>query len=82
MTDPKEARARSRRADPSRWPVRRYKLGEEPGIDPLDHRSVSERIAAMWPLAVRMWTLSGGSLPDYERSEAPGVVRRARSNVR
>ena len=62
--------------DRSRWPVRRYRLGEEPEIDPLDPRSVSERIAEMWPLAVRMWKLSGGSIPDYERSQAPGVVHR------
>jgi len=30
----------------------------------------------MWPLAVQMWKLSGGSMPDYERSQAPGVVHR------
>lgn len=66
-----------RRSDPSRWPVRRYRLGEEPRIDPLDRRSVTERIAEMWPLALSMWSLSGRSLPKYERSEAPGVVRRA-----
>lgn len=80
MNELQEERAKLRRANPSRWPVRRYRLGEEPIADPLDQRSATERVAAMWPLAVSIWTLSGRSLPEYERSQMPGVVLRAGSS--
>ncbi len=72
-----DAAKEQRRAARRGWPIRRYRLGEEPIRDPLDRSSPEERLASMWPLAVEIWTVAGRALPDYSRSEAPGkVIRR------
>ena len=70
--DDKAARARAR----SSWPVRRFKLGEEPEDDLSETTTPEERLAMMWPLAVQAWTLSGRSLPTYDRSSIPIRVYR------
>jgi hypothetical protein len=57
------------------WPVRRYRLGEEPGDDLSRSTSAEERLAMMPALAAEAWALSGTQLPAYARQEAP-VVRR------
>lgn len=69
-------RAARRRQRAEEWPVRRYALGHEPPLDPLDSTTVDERLALMWPLAIEMWELSGREVPDYRRDEAPGNLRR------
>jgi len=69
-------RAEERRRRAAEWPVRSYRLGEEPVVDPLDRSTVDERLASMWPLARTSWILAGREIPDYERSETPGVVIR------
>jgi hypothetical protein len=57
-------------SDRSRWPVRRYSLGEEPD-DVRDTTTPAQRIAMMWQLAREGWLLSGRSLPTYDRSAIP-----------
>ncbi len=60
-------RARAR----SDWPVRKFKLGEEPSDDLSETTTAAERLAMMWPLAVQAWALAGKPLPTYERSNIP-----------
>jgi hypothetical protein len=59
--------ARSRARLRAEWTVRSFRLGEEPGDDLSDSTTVEERLSMMWPLAVEAWTLSGRSLPAYDR---------------
>ncbi len=58
------------------WPVRRFRLGEEPEGDLSDSTTAAERLAMMWPLALEAWAAAGRKLPTYSRSETP--VRRVR----
>lgn len=60
------------------FPVRIFRLGEEPGDDLRDVTTPEERIAMMWPLAVEAWRLSGRPMPDYARSETPVRLLRGR----
>ena len=57
------------------WPVRRYRLGEEPGDDLSRSTTAEERLAMMPALADEAWSLTGRPFPTYARHEAP-VVRR------
>ncbi len=59
------------------WPVRVFRLGDEPGDDLTDSTTAEERLAMMWPLAVDAWTTAGRALPEYTRSQMPGRVIRA-----
>lgn len=76
MDDEIQARAQQRREQAERWPVRRYLLGEEPALDPLDASTAEERLAMMWPLAVEMWAVSGKPIPNYSRAQSPGRILR------
>ena len=68
-----EARRRARRS----WPIRVFRLGEEPGDDLGGSTTPEERLAMMWPLAVDAWTSAGRSLPAYTRDRMPArIVRR------
>jgi hypothetical protein len=60
-----------RRAARARWPVRGFRLGEEPGEDLSATTTADERLAMMWPLALEAWRLTGRPLPDYRRQAAP-----------
>ena len=62
--------------DRSHWPVRVYRLGDEPSDDLSSSTSPDERLAMMWELAERGWLLAGREIPVYSRSEAPGKVLR------
>ena len=74
MVEKREARRASR----AHWPVRVFRLGEEPGADLSRTTTAEERLAMMWPLAREAWTLAGGSLPDYPRHRMPiRVIRPA-----
>ena len=64
--------------DPSKWPLRVYRLGEEPGDDLSATTTLAERLEMMWTLRDRMWELTGRPLPTYRRSEIPIVVVRQR----
>ncbi|HEV2854611.1 MAG TPA: hypothetical protein VHC97_17580 [Thermoanaerobaculia bacterium] len=73
-----EDRERKERAAARRsWPIRVYRLGEEPDDDLSATTTAAERLAMMWPLAVDAWTLSGQGIPDYPRNEMPVRVIRA-----
>jgi len=64
----------SRREERSRWPVRKYSLGAQPGEDLSRSTTAEERLAMMWTLALDAWALSGQPLPEYSRHEAPATV--------
>jgi hypothetical protein len=57
------------------WPVRVYRLGEEPGDDLSRSSTATERLAMMWDLARDAWSLSGRPVPDYLRHETPVSCR-------
>jgi len=65
--------------DRSRWPVRAYRLGAEPGDDLSASTSAEERLAMMWPLALEAWELTGRALPVYSRDDTPVSRRLLRS---
>jgi hypothetical protein len=71
--DEREARRRRRQQD---LVVRRFELGEEPDDDISDTTTAAERLAMMWPLALRAWSLTGQPLPEYTRSEIPSRIIR------
>jgi hypothetical protein len=73
--DERKARAAARAS----WPVRVYRLGEEPDDDLSATTTAEERLAMMWPLALDAWASSGRPMPDYPREKTPvRVVRRER----
>jgi hypothetical protein len=57
------------------WPVRRYRLGEEPGDDLSRSTTAEERLAMVTALSSEAWGLTGTPLPTYARHETP-IVRR------
>ena len=61
----------ARRAARARWPVRKFRLGAEPGPDLSATTTASERLAMMWPLAREAWAFSGRAIPDYPRHRSP-----------
>jgi hypothetical protein len=63
-------------ADRVRWPVRRYRLGSEPGDDLSSSTTAEERLAMMWPLAVEAWELARRPLPGYARENTPVTIRK------
>lgn len=69
----RKARAAARRS----WPIRVYRLGEEPNDDLSATTTLTERLEMMWPLAVDAWASSGQPIPDYPREKTPiRVIRR------
>jgi len=69
------SRAQSRRG----WPIRTYRLGEEPSHDLTASTTPVERLEMMWPLALEAWSLTGRPLPDYVRGEEPLFFFRRRA---
>lgn len=53
------------------WPVRVFRLGDEPSDNLSDHTTAEERLAMMWPLAVAAWTAGGRPLPEHARQHMP-----------
>ena len=72
-----EKRAKAR----ANWPIRKYRLGEEPGDEVWATMTPEERVRLMWPLAVDAWILAGRKLPNYERSNAPTRLYRPGETV-
>lgn len=70
-----EALARRRaRAD---WPVRKYRLGEEP-VDDFSAYTVEERLAMTWRMTSDAWASAGLPMPSYSRAETPvRVIRKS-----
>ena len=60
----------------SAWPIRRYRLGEEPPDDLSGVTTAEDRLRMMWRMAREGWTLAGRSLPRYGRGEAPSRLYR------
>jgi hypothetical protein len=82
MTD-EEERERATRAEARRsWPIRKFRLGEEPGEDLSATTTAKERLEMMWPMTVDAWTLAGKKIPDYPRNKTPvRVIRRSGQEV-
>ena len=66
-----EAAREERRTARSRWPVRAFRMEDEPGPDLRSTTTPEERLAMMWPLAREAWTLAGRAIPDYPRHGMP-----------
>jgi len=62
---------RERAARRRDWPVRVYRLGDEPGDDLTDVTTAEQRLQMVWELTARMWELSGRPRPSYSRSDMP-----------
>lgn len=75
MSTAEDAR-RQRAAARASWPLRRYRLGSEPGDDLTLTTTPEQRLGMMWELAVQAWLLSGRELPTYSRHEIPGKLIR------
>jgi hypothetical protein len=60
----------SRRAQRKHWPVVATTLANETN-NIADTSTLTERIAAMWPLALEGFALAGIPIPDYARRDAP-----------
>lgn len=74
IVDERQAeRARKRRS----WPIRKFRLGQEPDEDLSATTTPEQRLGMMWPLAVDAWMLGGREIPDYRREDTPGQVMRA-----
>ena len=71
MTSALSAAEEARRTARARWPIARFRLGEEPLDDLSAVTTPAERIAMMWPLAESAWQLAGRRLPVYDRREIP-----------
>ena len=80
--DDSEESARAARAEARRsWPIRKFRLGEEPDDDLSNTTTAKERLEMMWPMTVDAWTLAGKKIPDYPRDKAPiRVIRRSDSD--
>jgi len=65
-----------RRAARAAWPVRGYRLGEEPDDDLAKSTTARQRLAMVWRLTQDAWASSGQPMPDYRRDAAPGRVIR------
>lgn len=80
---PMEDRERKERAAARRsWPIRVYRLGEEPDDDLSATTTAAERLAMMWPLAVDAWASSGQPIPEYPRNEMPvQIIRGAKGEL-
>lgn len=70
------ARAAARKS----WPIRVYRLGEEPPDDLRATTTAAERVEMVWQVTLDAWALAGRTIPDYPRNEAP--VHVIRSGVR
>ena len=74
-----EKTSTTRARDRANWPIKVYKLGEEPSDDLSESTTPEERLVMMWELAERGWLLTGREIPDYHRENMPGrVIRNGR----
>ena len=64
---------RRARAD---WPVRKFRLDEEP-VDDFSTYTVEERLAMTWQMTCDAWASAGLPMPAYSRNEMPiRVIRK------
>ena len=69
----RDARRRAR----ARWPVRVYRLGDEPPDD-LSNFTPDQRVALAYAATLRAWKVSGRPMPRGRRSKWPGRITRRR----
>ena len=69
--DPRVTQQEERRLSRARWPIARFRLGEEPLDDLSESTTPRERIAMMWFLAEAAWKVAGRPWPRYERRDIP-----------
>lgn len=60
----------------TRWPVEVHELGQDSVDDLSEITTPEDRLAMVWELTIRAWTLTGLALPSYSRSETPVRVIR------
>ena len=72
VRSPEEERRQTRGA----WPIRRFRLGDEPNEDLSETTTADERIAMMWPLALDTFSLGRGTGEPSPRANWPVKVRR------
>jgi hypothetical protein len=53
------------------WPIRKFRLGSEPGPDLSAITTPEQRLEMVWPLTLEAWALTGRPIPKYSRSEIP-----------
>lgn len=70
MSDDAAARAAARRS----WPIRTFRLGEEPSDDLSATTTVAQRVAMVWQLTLDSWASAGLAIPTYPRHEMPVKV--------
>lgn len=71
----RQGEARDRRAARASWPVRKFRLGEEPPDD-FSAYTVAERLAMTWQMTLDAWASAGRPLPSYSRRDMPVRVLR------
>ncbi len=59
-----------RRTARASWPVRKFRLGEEP-VDDYSACTVGERMMMVWPMTCDAWASAGRPMPAYSRREMP-----------
>lgn len=67
-----------RRRARAAWPIRSFRLGEEPLVDERDAMTPDERLELVGRLTREQWALAGRSWPEYSRAQMPGTVVRSR----
>lgn len=65
----------------SKWPVRVYRLGEEPADNLLETTTAEERLAMVWEITKDVWALSGREMPTYTRDQMPVRISRLEDQV-
>ena len=68
--------AEERRRARARWPIARFRLGQEPSDDLSQVTTPAERIAMMWTLAESAWRVAGRPWPTYDRWNMPARLFR------
>jgi len=76
MASSEQEATERRRAARARWPIARFRLGDEPDDDLSDVTTPAERIAMMWGLAETAWRAAGRPWPAYERRSIPARLFR------
>ena len=66
----------ARRAARATWPVRTFRLEDQPGPDLSATTTADERLAMMWTLALDAWAFAGRTIPEYPRHRMPVRVIR------
>jgi hypothetical protein len=63
------------RPDRRSWPVRVYRLGDEPPDDLSATTTAEERLAMVDALSIEAWGLAGRTFPEYLRQDTPVSTR-------